>query len=463
MPNGNDEFDQYKRKPAGDEFEEFKRVKTSPTPAVTQLEKEAGIYGSLRAKLGRGFVTGAASGVGVPETTSGTGNVTGFLGNVARGVGRTAGAVAQDVGAAIVDPFLPKEKQQVGLRTLDIARDITTGLAKSEVEALRGIKDRDPEQFAHGLGSALTQILTLGEIKEGKPESIAERPRLAKTAKALDIGKGEIKDLKTAMPEIVKQAQNAGINTVGDFGANVKRARTQVDQTFNQGMATFANNPVSAQSIADRIRNLETPDMRRTAEGRAQIQYLNSRAVEYEQPWTYRELNSKRATENQNLTSFYNKETRAQAASPLDTDISKAIRDGAADIVYNKWDQMNPGGSGRLLKQRQGALWAIDDYVNHPEKGVIADLEARQLAHEGGGLSDKLNPHVYMSHWGPRAHIGFTSLFKGGPQKAANAKIAAAFGGSPTPFKSAATAALPIGVLAGKKYPFPGPPPEPQQ
>ena len=436
---------------------------TPKTPAVTELEKasssEQGLGGTYK-KLGRGFVTGAASGAGIPESTSPGEVVGGALKNVGTGLARAGGAVAEDVGSVFTDPFLPKEKRLTFRNdpVIRIADEMGKNLEDTGKEAWQGLKQRDPEAFAHGLGSMVTQLLTLeagDEGLKGKAASVSERARLAKTVDALNIGKSEIKDVKTAMPEIVKQAQKAGVKTVGDFGKNLKQARTVVDQEFNQGLAKIANKASIPSSISQRIRSLITPDMAKTAEGREDIKYIQKRAREYEKPWTYNELNAKRMTENENLTSYYGKDTRGQAAARLETDVSKAIRDEAANTVYQAWDKANPGGRAQILKQRQGALWALDDYVNHPTKGFLADVDAKQLQFEGAGLGDKVHARAAVHKGGVSAYLTSSLLapFEQGPKAKANAKIRQAFPeGNKTPFAS--KAALPIAVLAGRPTPY---------
>jgi len=488
MPGNDDKWSQYEAKPQ-DKWDEFE---VKPTPAVTEIERQAQdpSISSTLAKLVRGAELGTFQGLGIPETTNRMDIVKGAVGGAAKGMARLAGAGAEEVGSLFVDPFLPKEKRLNAQNDpmLAIGRDIVGGVTQAGGEALRGIKDQDPEQFAHGFGSMVTQLLMLKGGMDLEKPAVTERGRLAKTSAALDVGKGQIKDLKTAMPEVVKQAQAAGIDTVGDFGKTVKQARAQIDNEFNQGLAPIAQTRVIPQQIANRIRNLVTPDMmkafndyeaaKRAGRGALrrvsqdtknihdQVVELNKRAAEFQQPWTYEQLNARRATENQNLTSFYNKESRAQAASPIDTEISKAIRDGAADTVYTAWDRANPGKNAQALKARQGALWGLDDYVNHPEKGVIADLEAKQAQHEGRSFAEKVHARAAVHRGGVGAYLTLPVLepFRKGPMEEANANMRAGFRGSKYPFGTrAAVAAAPIGVLAGRKLPFAGPPPVPDQ
>ena len=468
MSNGQDQGWQDYKAPSGGEWQDY--AATPPTPKVTKLEKDAKIYSSMLAKLGRGAALGAAEGAGIVPTTkkSLTGGVEAqSIKQFGKGVGRAAGAVTEDVGSLFVDPFVSKDKRsksETGSKSGDVLLDMGRGLLSSGGESLKGAKERDPEAFAHGLGSLVTQLLMLKGGKESMGVSdvagISERARLAKTAIAAGITGDEVANLERAMPEIVKQSQQAGIETVGDLYQNVKKAKRLADDTFNNGLASIANKPTVPMSISQRIRKLITPDMAKTIEGRAQIKYLTKRAVEYEKPWTYRELNAKRMTENENLQSFYKKDTQGQNAARLETDVSKAIRDSAADTVYQAWDQANPGKGAQDLKQRQGALWSLEDHL----KGRIDDLKAKQLTHEGMDWQDKVKARVAVHRGGVGAYLTspLETFFEKGPGEAANAKVRQAFPkGSKTPYKRVAAMALPIGALLGRSTPFTGPPPPP--
>jgi hypothetical protein len=430
-----------------DQVAVLKTLKSAPTTkpaAKSSIAPPPQPEEGMLTKLGRGAALGAASGLGIPESTSPTKVVTGALSNAAEGFGHAAKGILMD----------PIEG------TYNVVDTMARNLEAAGGESWEGLKQQDPEKFAHGFGSALAQILTLHEAKEGKPgpslvrrklfpESV-ERGQLAKVKSAVGAGPEQIADLRKSMPEVVKAAQTAGINTVGDFGKTIRDTKNTIDQTFNQGLLPVANNQYVPMEISRAIRSLETPDMVKTAEGREQIRQIRRAALEYERPWTVNQLNAKRMTENENLRSFYNKDTRAQSASPLDTGISKAIRDKAADIVYQQWDHANPNApiKAQELKSRQGALWALDDFINHPKNGAIAKLDAKQLEHEDTGFLDRVRPGAYASKTGLHGYVsGIAEGFTRGPEKRANAKMKSAFG-DPTIAGRVKTSALPISVLA---------------
>ena len=411
-------------------------------------------------KLGRGAVLGAAHGAGIPESADWTEVVGGAIKNAATGLYETA-------KSSLTDP------NPMGLKDIPGAppsppsalHNMASNIEGSGGEAWAGVKEKDPEKFAHGLASMVTQVLMLRTPGKAKVGEINPRARLAKTAVAINAGAEEAGQLRTAMPEIVKQAQNGGISTVGEFKDAVQQASRTIDQEFNQHLAPIGNRPYIPAEIARRIRNLITEDMKRTAEGRAQIKEINRRAKEYEKPWRIKELNAKRMTENDNLNSFYKKDSQAQAASKLDTDISKAVRDGAADVVYDQMARNNPhlpADYWSNLKQKQGAMWGLRDHLTAQMK----NLDAAQLQHEGKGVAGRMRVHAYASPQSvPHGYVsGVGEALSAGPEKVANRGIKSAF--NPTLGAKArrlGAAALPIAHLANppepvRKTPFPPPP-----
>lgn len=418
---------------------------SAPSKLPAPPSTDGGGLGDTYAKLGRGAALGAASGLGIPESTDPKEVVGGAIKNTASGLYEAGKSILKD----------PIEG------TAGVLHGMASNLEQSGGEAWQGYKNKDPEQFAHGLTSAITQILTLKtpEKADYSPLSKAgERTRLARTAAATG---ADASDLRPAMPEIVKQAQAGGVTTIGEFKDAVSKAKSAVDQKFNTGFTPIANKPYIPTEIARRIRNLITPDMAQTAEGREQIKEINRRAREYEKPWTLKQLNAKRITENENLTSFFNKDTRGQASAKLDTDISKAVRDGSADIVYDQWDRANPGQGAAQLKKSHGAMWALNDHLTK----TMEALDTKQLQHEGKGTLGRVKPHLYGSGAGVHGYVsGVGDALSAGPEKVANKTIKKAFGRSLTSKAGKLGAAsLPIAHLANppepaRKTPFPPPP-----
>lgn len=433
-----------------------------PPPSANPLPGDDKVSQTFQ-KLTRGATLGAASGLGIPESTDPWEVVSGGAKSLLGAPFTLGAALLHDMytGGVAVDPQTGKIKANSDVA--NIVHGVGKGLWDAGTEGWQGAKEDDPEKFAHGFGSFITQALLLksatkmgGVVDAAK---VNERVRLAKVAKAIDAGGPQIADLKTAMPEIVATAGQAGMSSVGEMLDTVSKAKAQVDQTFNQALAPVANKPYIPTEIAQRIRALITPDMAKTADGRMAAKEINAAARDYDgKSWTINELNAKRMTENENLRQYYNKDTRGQAASKLQVDISKAVADGARDIVYDQISQANPGLDARTLKLKQGALWAIEDHL----KDRVAELEAKQLQHEGESAAEKLTAGASVGRSGvPHGYVGgLAKMFSQGPQAVADAKIAESGRPSLTQRASRTFAlSLPIDALVGKSRQGGLPPP----
>lgn len=426
---------------------------TLPPPPATSDE-------GLATKLGRGAALGAASGAGIPESTSPWEVGFGAVKNAVSGLYDT-------VKNSLTDPNPMGLKDIPGMSPSQPSalHNMASNIESSGGESWQGLKEKDPEKFAHGFASMVTQLAMLRTPQKAGEATIGERTRLAKTATAINAGADEAGQLRTAMPDIVKQAQSGGIETVGEFRDTVQQASKAIDQEFNQHLTPIANKPYIPAEISRRIKNLITPDMAQTAEGREQIKEINRRAREFEKPWTINQINAKRVTENATLNSFYKKDSQGQAAAKLDTDISKAVRDGSADVVYDQMAQNNPqlpSNYWAQLKQKQSAMWGLRDHLTEQ----IKSLDAAQLQHEGKGPAGRMKVHAYASAQSvPHGYIsGVGDALSAGPEKVANKTIKGAFNRSLSSKAARLGAmALPVAHLADnpdvRKTPFTPPPP----
>lgn len=430
-----------------------KAAPSKPEPVIVQRGRFRSppltTGGADEGKFGRGLALGAAHGLGIEpenatESSSGTQVVAGAIRHTLQGMGTAADAIIHD----------PIEG------TYKVIDNMASQLENSLRESWTGMMSSDPEQFAHGFASAVTQAITLGSAGKGEAAAVSKRARLARIAKGINAGGEEAANLKTAMPVIVETAKGAGLKTVGEFGDAVGKAHSAVENEFNAALAPVAKKPYLPTEIATSIRNLVTPDMLKdyrmieNAKQSAQkaglknpkfkfsdnawkthdaVVEIQRQAHEFERPWTVEELNARRMTENDNLSQsgFYNKDTRGQAAAmtKTQTDISQAVVNGTRDIVYDQVSKANPQLDARALKAKQAALWQLDDYINHPKKGIIADLEAKQLQHEGESRVEKLTTGASVGRTGvPHGYIGgLSKMFSEGPMKAADAKVKGAF------------------------------------
>jgi len=411
-------------------------------------------------KILRGGEMGAFSGLGIPETESRKDIVTQPIVNTAKGLGRIGVGALEDIGRVFTDPFMApgnRMKTETGTRTGDVISDIAKGLEGAGGESWKGIQQRDPEMFAHGLGSLVTQVLSLRGAGKGKAAgAIEEGRRLSKTAAALDIGGKDVQSLRDSMPAIVNAAKQGGVKTIGDFVDAHQAAKTAADMQYKQMLAPMAGqmavDPAGQYAGPGQIvRNIlenDKPYLQNTADGRKVSAALQKAARDFKRPvWTYDMLDDQRIAENQKLDSYFGKDTQGQSAAMANarTQISKAIADGARDSIYDEMERQNPGANVRQLKQTQGALWSLNDALN----SKLQDLDARQLKFQGRGPLSRAHAGLSVSAGGrPHSYIGgLLDVFSAGPQKEASTLMNKGWQPRQYPF-SPVVGMLPIGHLA---------------
>lgn len=224
----------------------------------------------------------------------------------------------------------------------------------------------NPSGFAgDALGvTALTALSMMG----GKP---TQKTQVNKLSSAIGASGGKVnypEALRTALPELNSAAASLGkpVETLGDLQQVVKEGFRQTENEYNTALHPIAAQPVMATPIADLIRAEATKlSPKNTAEARMRNMLLN-RAVEYDQPWTYGELNQQRMNANGRLRAFEGQAQSAQQASlrtKVDVMVDKAIADGSRDLVYDKL-QSHYGKDFAALKGRQAAMTTIADRLN---------------------------------------------------------------------------------------------------
>lgn len=355
--------------------------------------------------------------------------------------GAARGAAENFAAQGTVDPNEPFFSSKNAISGLKATRDMyaktaadaaMTGGASIPIGMVKGLYGAgdelwhtkfadDPESFGHALGSAATQLLMLRSIKKGITEG--EIPP-DKATSSLASGFGITGPLVDAFRKsgIVKVMQDAGVRTIGGAIDATRKASDFINDKFNQALVQIGGTPYIPTEIANRINALITPDMAKTPEGRAQIKEIQAAARQYTRPWSLNELNAKRMTENDNLNSFYDRDSQGQNASALDQHISKAVRDGAADIVYGQMEKTGKLPNAQQMKAQQGALWDLEIHL----KDRANQLDAQQMEHGAQSPVDKLKPRVGVSESGKaRGYVaGLADAVLGGdPKAAANAKI----------------------------------------
>src|SRR4029077_6846196 len=395
--------------------------------AIEQSQPEPG---GFIPKVVRGAEIGAAAGLGIPESTDPWQVVKGAVTNTGKGLATAARSLVD------VSQDTPGERAaRVTMGPLGpTALNIGKSLYGAGQESWQGLQQRDPEQFAHGLGSLVTQILSLKKGGEGgaAPAAVDATKRLSKTAAALDIGKNDVGALRDSMPAIVDAAKQGGVKTIGDFVDAHQAAKTAADMQYKQMLAPIAgqlaDDPTGQFAgpgqIVRNIQELDKPYLQNTADGRKVSKAIQTAARDFKRPvWTYDMLDDQRIAENQKLTTYFGKDTQGQSAAMANakTAISKAIADGARDTIYDEMSRQNPGTDVRQLKQTQGALWSLNDALNDK----LSDLDAKQLKFEGQGPLSRAHAGLSVLAGGrPHSYVGgLMDVFSSGPQNKANALI----------------------------------------
>lgn len=420
------------------------KAAASPNAFKTGIGPPPKVDEGIGTKLGRGAALGTAAGLGIPEADNAKDVVTGAVGNAGRGYLEAGKSILGWGDQSVVNKDTPGKTNDpatmariIGGPAGGVAYNIGKGIYDAGGEAWKGLKDKDPEGFAHGFASMATQVLTLAAMRKGKIGEAKIEPgmRQARLSTAVGAGAEEHLALEKGMSRIVPEAKSAGVHNLQEFGKVVKDAHTKVNAEFERGFAPIRQQRLVPMDISRKVRDLITPDMQQTAEGRATIHKIKAAATEYEKDWSLDQLNERRKNVDKKLSSHYQKASMGQYADPIEAEIGEAERQGAADIVYKKWGQANPGKDARLMKQQHGALWKLDDAING-DKGAVNKMKAGQGEYRAeGGKLGRLRGGVSVSQKGmPHGYLAGVAdaLFHGGPMDKANVLTRKAFNPSLT-------------------------------
>jgi hypothetical protein len=328
-------------------------------------------------------------------------------------MGGAAGTSAKQAAARELGEDSPKTVRQA------LTEDVKGGVEQSEYEMG---------------GRALDAVLGRWAAKG---VTGAARKRLARLTAAMGATGKTADNIEKVLSDMDETVKTIGApKTPRGFFNVVKSTADRLDREFNQELVKIGNQRVIPMDISNRIRAEITPDMAQTVEGRAEMKELRAAALEYERPWTYNQLNSKRMTNNNRLIAYYKGESQSQSAalSAVQTKIMKAVRDGSADIVYSAVDKIPNSaistGDAALLKQKQGALWDQSDQLDKR----VGELRDAQLVKEGQTFRQKFQPSAYASTRNVHGYVrGLGDAIPGGgPEKAATAQIKKGFNLGPT-------------------------------
>jgi hypothetical protein len=317
-------------------------------------------------------------------------------------------------------------------------------------------KDIKDENYSGAAVTFLGAATDVALAMLGKPfsdERIAQKLAYASGASggAVDY----VDAYKTVMPDLVdtvKSVAKRKPETVGELRMVVKTTSKRINNEFGLALQPIAGQQVMPQAITQGILRKISPSMLKTVQGREMAQELRNLSVDYQKPWSMRDLDQARMDANARLHAFYNKEALGQSAdlrTQASAIVDRAIVDGVQDIVYPAMDRYHGKTSGyfQKLKKRQSSLLDVDERL---------DKRVRELANQTAQLKGAplLSSESITGHASGGGRVGMTvhglQKLVRGPEGGAKVAVKQAFKGTSLLRQGAAamTMSLPIRALA---------------
>jgi len=304
-----------------------------------------------------------------------------------------------------------------GLRDLQTKYPPSGSMLKSATEAYGGLLPvdvrRKPEKdidWPATVGASLGKIgafLAMGKAsKEALPKGgEASRAKALTQASGVSTTTSIPKSWETAVPELQRTVAASGKAPEASIPAlnhTVQDTLTRTQNDFSLRLQPIAGEQRVPISISDSIRAKITPNMAQTADGQRMIKFLNNRAMEFEKPWTLRQLDAERMAATKRLRTMRNQAPSGQAAAlklSASAIADEAIEQGAQDIVYGalerKYAGQVPPDYFRNLKRTQSALIDIKDQL------AKRDIQIENMKY--APLRERMRMHTYVSSGG---HVG---------------------------------------------------------
>ncbi|HUN85750.1 MAG TPA: hypothetical protein VMU48_15320 [Terracidiphilus sp.] len=356
------------------------------------------------------------------------GGTLGTPADVASGpVGTAAGAIAgSGVGGAAGEVARQGVLHATGLDRYDT--QATSGQRALSVYD-QGMMQAGSEAIGQGVGRMLRPTLQrtisklyyaggLGAHDNGALESvfndIAKTERLTGN-QATTVG-GFLKLLDTAKGDIGNEVDLSLAQKVSQDGKMIPLGSAKADTT----------------PIADRIKTLLTAHPSDQKWNPAKLASIRKRAAMYSTPETFRNLTDRRIILNDHLAALYSLpagEQRSYLLAHPELEIDKAEADAIRDTVYPAMDRAakKPIGTTARLQQRRGAIMQLSNTVDkHLDK-----LQAKTKQIAGAPLWERGNVSAYESSTGRpgfSVHRLTGLIHTPNPERAANKKVASAFG-----------------------------------
>lgn len=243
--------------------------------------------------------------------------------------------------------------------------------------------------LTYGLGKALGILGGKALPSEGtRLDALARATKKIKTP----TGEGAVATIRDTMPLLDQELKASGGKPPELLSGYRDLAKQTLDSTkkiysdrMNQPVAAtsgptrFGDMVTVPSSVSKAIKDLITPDLAKTARGQKIANYLRESAAEWEQPWTYFELNHARERlfkpSKDTITERISLKNEARAMA--DNVAKKAVR----DLIYTNMDKelgLAPGTTA-ALQRNSAKLIDLHDMLKERFK------EAESKEHIGAG------------------------------------------------------------------------------
>ncbi len=356
-----------------------------------------------------------------------------------------------------------------------------TGLDKYEEPLTAGERAVQIAKEAATQGAA--ELLGQGAGKMLRPTL---QRTIAKLYYAGGIGAHDNNALESVFQDIAmtERLQGNKATTVQGFVNVLNQAKRNIGNEVDLSMAQkvsrgdkmvpLGDAEANTAPIAERIKELIAAHPSRIKWDKTGLTNIKKRAMQYSKPETFRNLTDRRIILNENLSAMYSLppgEQRAYLLAHPELEIDKAEADAIRDVVYPEMDHASgrPLGTTAKLQQRRGAIMGLSNTVQKH----LDQLQVKTKTLAGAPVWERGNISTYgttSGRPGVAVHRLSSLLRTPNPEKAANKRVASAFGhtvGSKiaTPLATKPgmdVMALPVRYLAAPEAPLEAPEEEEQ-
>jgi hypothetical protein len=223
-------------------------------------------------------------------------------------------------------------------------------------------------------------------------------------------GAGTTVPIEATLGDIAAAVKEKGIfSTIGDFMGVVKTAKDRLNTEYANTLGPKANQSVVPTTVSQRIRQLITPNMQKTASGQREIAAIKAAATEFEKPWTWGELDTERMNANARLYTYESKSPVDQymmARKTRSVEIDKAIADSIRESIYPMMDKAagKPSGYFANLKGRIGNLMELESKLTgrieklHETTAMSKGAPPMERARIRANVGESGGPRFWMSN-----------------------------------------------------------------